>query len=49
MSSGKFLDFLGFLPGWVLMQADDVRAYVQATLTGVATWVRIPREQWPKS
>ena len=49
MSSGKFLDFLGLLPNWVLMQADAVRAYVQATLTGVATWVRIPHEQWPKS
>ncbi len=31
MSSGKFLDFLGLLPNWVLMQADAARAYVQAT------------------
>ena len=31
-SSGKFLDFLGILPGWVLMQAHAVRAYVQAWL-----------------
>ena len=31
------------------MQADAVRAYVQAKLTGVPTWVRIPREMWPKS
>ena len=31
MASGKFLGFLGLLPGWVAMQADAVRAY-----TGVA-------------
>ena len=45
MSSGKFLDFLGLLPGWKLMQADAVRAYTQALLKGVPTYVRIPREQ----
>ena len=49
MSSGKFLDFLGLLPNWVLMQADAVRAYVQARLQGVPTWVRVPREQCPNS
>ena len=49
MSSGKFLDFLGLLPEWTLMQADAVRAYTQALLQGVLTYVRIPREHWPKA
>ena len=49
MSSGKFLDFLGLLPGWKIMQADAVRAYTQAILNGTSTWVRLPRDQWPKA
>ena len=49
MSSGKLLDFLGLLPEWILMQADAVRAYTQALLQGVTTYVRPPREQWPKA
>ena len=48
MSSGKLLDFLGLLPEWILMQADAVRAYTQALLQGVLTYVRISREHWPK-
>ena len=31
------------------MQADAERAYTQALLKGVPTWVRLPRDQWPKS
>ena len=31
------------------MQADAVRAHAQALLKGVLTYVRIPREQWPKA
>ena len=30
------------------MQADAVRAYTQALLQGTVTWVRLPRDQWPK-
>ena len=48
MASGKFLDFMGLLPGWLVMQADAIRAHTQALLEGVPTWVRIPRDQWPK-
>ena len=48
MASGKFSDFLGLLPGWRLMQADAVRAYTQALLRGTTTWIRLPRDQWPK-
>ncbi len=41
-------DFLGLVPDWIIVQADAVRAYVQAQLRGVATWVRLQRDQWPK-
>ncbi len=47
MSSGKFLDFLGLLFGRVLVQADAVRAYMQALLQGVLTDIHMHREQWP--
>ncbi len=42
MSSGKFFDLLGLLPGWILMQADLVQAYAQALLKGVLKYGRIP-------
>ena len=48
MASGKFSDSLGLLPEWKLTQADAVRAYTQALLKGTETWVRLPRDQWPK-
>jgi len=48
ISAGHFADFYGMLPGNVVEQADAVRAYTQAPLMGTKTWVRIPREEWPK-
>eukprot|EP00971_Amphidinium_carterae_P088338 1747656-Amphidinium_carterae.2 len=29
------------------MQSDAEMAYVQATLKGCATWVRLPKDRWP--
>ncbi len=29
--------------------ADAIRAYIQAKLLGIKTWVRLPRNRWPKS
>eukprot|EP00971_Amphidinium_carterae_P288347 5724449-Amphidinium_carterae.1 len=49
MEAGKFVDFIGLLPGNVMMQSDAEMAYVQATLKGCATWVRLPRDRWPES
>eukprot|EP00971_Amphidinium_carterae_P178655 3544084-Amphidinium_carterae.1 len=49
MEAGKFVDFIGLLPGNVMMQSDAEMAYVQATLKGCATWVRLPRDRWPDS
>ena len=37
----------GCLPGHDVMQADAEQAYIQAQLKGIATWVELPREEWP--
>ena len=54
MSASKLLDLIAMLPGCGGEQSDAVQAYTQALLYHgakqvVETWVRIPREQWPKS
>ena len=49
MEAGKILDVFGSQPGYVIQQADAKQAYTQALFTGVATWVRLPRNGWPKS
>ena len=43
------MDYYGLLPGNVLETADAVRAYPQAPLMGVETWVRLPRDRRPES
>ena len=40
---------LNLEPGYVIQQADAKQAYTQALLQGVATWVRLPRNRWPKA
>eukprot|EP00971_Amphidinium_carterae_P108725 2152812-Amphidinium_carterae.1 len=45
MEANKFVDFIGLLPGNTMMQSDAEMAYVQATLKGCATWVRLPRDR----
>ncbi len=37
------------MPDHELLQSDCVRAYVQAKLTGLKTFVRLPRAWWPAS
>ena len=32
----------------LFLQSDCIRAYVQATMKGPATWIRIPKPWWPK-
>ena len=48
MEAGKILDAFGSQPGYVIQQADAKQAYTQALFQGVATWVRLPRNRWPK-
>ena len=49
MEAGKILDVFGSQPGYTIQQADAKQAYTQALFTGIATWVRLPRNRWPKS
>ena len=49
MEAGKILDVFGSQPGYIIQQADAKQAYTQALFTGVATWVRLPKNRWPKS
>eukprot|EP00971_Amphidinium_carterae_P141722 2807505-Amphidinium_carterae.4 len=49
MEASKFVDFVGMLPGNTMMQSDAEMAYVQATLKGCKTWVRLSRDRWPDS
>ena len=48
MEAGKTLDAYGHMPGNVCEQADGKQAYTQTKLKGAETWVRLPRERWPK-
>ena len=46
-SANRMIDAFGLRPGRVVQVADGVRAYIQALLMGIETWVRIPRDQLP--
>ena len=46
-SANKLIDAYGCRPGRVVEVADGVRAYTQAPLMGVRTWIRLPRDQLP--
>ena len=48
MEAGKVLDAYGHAPGNGCQQADGKQAYTQTTLKGTETWVRLPRDRWPK-
>lgn len=41
-------DFDGCLPGHVRWQADAEQAYYQSHLGDYKTWVRLPKDRWPK-
>ena len=48
MEAGKLLDAFGSQPGYSKEQADARQAYTQALFKGIATWIRLPRNRWPK-
>ena len=49
MPASKAGDAYGCLPGHWSEQSDAPQAYTQALLKGKRTFVRLPREAWPKS
>ena len=46
--SSRWADMFGCLPGHNVQLADAIQAYIQASLTGVACWVELPDEAWPR-
>ena len=48
MEAGKVLDAYGHAPGNTCQQADGKQAFTQTTLKGTETWVRLPKDRWPK-
>ena len=48
MEAGKVLDAYEHAPGNGCQQADGKQAYTQTTLKGTETWVRLPKDRWPK-
>ena len=48
LEAAKVIDVLGSQPGYSKQQADAKQAYTQALFKGVETWVRLPRNRWPK-
>ena len=53
MSAAKMLDAVAILPGCTGEQSDAEQAYTQAKFghgekTPMDTWVRLPKERWPK-
>ena len=49
MEAAKAADCYGLLEGHVVEQADAEQAYTQSKLGGTPTWIRLPRERWPKA
>eukprot|EP00971_Amphidinium_carterae_P210090 4167985-Amphidinium_carterae.1 len=47
MEASKILDFHSLKKGNIAMASDAAMAYIQATLQGIKTWVRLPKDQWP--
>ena len=48
MEAAKILDAYGCQPRHSKEQADARQAYTQAVFTGIPTWLRLPRNRWPK-
>ena len=48
MEAGKALDAYGLMPGNRTSQGDGKQAYTQALMQGILTWIRLPRNRWPK-
>ena len=49
MEAARCADAYGLMPGHDVQQADAEQAYTQAEIEGTPTWVRLPRDQWPKA
>lgn len=49
MNASKVTDIHGFFYDYVVQQADAPQAYTQTELKGHPTWVRLPKEMWPKN
>jgi hypothetical protein len=49
MTSAKVCDLYGLLEGYIIDNADATQAHTQSGLGGAATWVSLPREEWPES
>lgn len=47
MEAARVLIFLALYFGFIILQADCVKAYLQALMTGVPTFVKLPRAWWP--
>ena len=48
MEAGKIEDVFGSQPEYSKQQGDAKQAYTQALFDGIETWVRLPRNRWPK-
>ncbi len=48
MESSKCADAYGLLLGHSSETPDAEQAYTQSLLGGTETWVRLPRQRWPK-
>ena len=49
MEAARCADAYGLMPGQDVQQADAEQAYTQAEIEGTPTWVRVPRDHWPKA
>eukprot|EP00971_Amphidinium_carterae_P022387 441490-Amphidinium_carterae.1 len=49
MEASKILDFHSLKKGNIAMASDPEMAYIQATLQGIKTWVRLPRRLCPSA
>ena len=48
MQAGRVANLLGCIDGNDVQQADATQAYTQTELKGNPTWIRLPRDAWPK-
>ena len=47
LQAAKALGTFGPMPGYVAKPGDAIGAYCQTYLTGVRTWVHLPKDRWP--
>ena len=48
MEASSCADCYGTMKGHIIMQADATQAYIQSLLSGIETWVRLPKRPWPE-